>query len=195
MTSVTRIELMRTAGQRRSRNPPCSRTSRADYAFGFNTPYGLKASRSRLCCRSRPPGRLGSAVGIKIKTILHPGDAFGVDLWNAPHMLAARLSLGLGQAPTHGLWRDTGIPGKPDKFTARRSEVHWRPGGATPRQVPHRQVSEHETAPGHAEPVRVNRPWLPNRCISLEPGGFIQRQQDISQYRDRVDHQLLPELR
>ena len=39
-------------------------------------------------------GLLGiGLLGIKIEHILHAGDVFGVDLWDAPHILAPRLEV------------------------------------------------------------------------------------------------------
>jgi hypothetical protein len=49
----------------------------------------------------RPP-RIGG-FGIEVEDILHAGDVAAVNLRNAPHVLAPRLEVVLGQAPAHGL--------------------------------------------------------------------------------------------
>src|SRR5271169_1758923 len=51
------------------------------------------------------PIRIGR-LGIEIEHVLHPGNVFSVDLWNAPHVLAPRLQIVFGQAPAHGFPRD-----------------------------------------------------------------------------------------
>src|SRR5580704_4116792 len=38
------------------------------------------------------PARIGR-LGIEIEHVLHPGNVFSVDLWNAPHVLAPRLQI------------------------------------------------------------------------------------------------------
>ena len=46
------------------------------------------------------PFRIGR-FGIEIEHILHPGDVFGVDLRDAPHILAPGLQVVFGQTPAH----------------------------------------------------------------------------------------------
>ena len=41
--------------------------------------------------------------GIEVEHILHAGNVFAIDLRNTPHILAPRLEVILGQAPTRGL--------------------------------------------------------------------------------------------
>ena len=43
------------------------------------------------------------SFGIEIKHVLHAGHVIGIDLRNAPHVLAPRLEMVLSQAPTHRL--------------------------------------------------------------------------------------------
>ena len=50
------------------------------------------------------PLRVGR-LGIEIEHILHAGDVVGIDLGNAPHLLAPRLEIVLGQPPAHRLAR------------------------------------------------------------------------------------------
>jgi hypothetical protein len=45
------------------------------------------------------------------------GSVFGVDLRNAPHVLAPGLQIVFGQAPTDGFARDAGVFGEADQFT------------------------------------------------------------------------------
>jgi hypothetical protein len=60
--------------------------------------------------RSLGIGRLG----IEVEDILHPGDIFAIDLWNAPHVAAPRLEIVLGQASAHGLARQALVIGELD---------------------------------------------------------------------------------
>ena len=53
-------------------------------------------------------------LGVEIEHILHTGDVFGVDLRNAPHVLAPGLEVVFGQPPSHGLARKTGVLRQPD---------------------------------------------------------------------------------
>src|SRR3954453_6254739 len=58
--------------------------------------------------RARRIGRLG----VEIKHILHAGHVLAIDLRHAPHLLAPRLELVLGQAPAHGLAREAVVIGE-----------------------------------------------------------------------------------
>ena len=51
---------------------------------------------------------------------LHPGNVFGIDLRNAPHVLAPWLQVVFGQAPAHSFPRDAGVGGKADQFTRQK---------------------------------------------------------------------------
>ena len=53
-----------------------------DYAF-----YGEAVQSNHR------PVRIGQ-LGIEIEHVLHPGNVFSVDLWNAPHVLAGRCEIG-----------------------------------------------------------------------------------------------------
>ena len=57
---------------------------------------------------------------------------FGVDLRNAPHVLAPGLEVVFGQPPAHGLARETVVLGEPDQFTGQQFE---RPTGAALRRL------------------------------------------------------------
>src|SRR4249920_3977330 len=78
-------------------------------------------------------GRFGSGIGrlgIEIEHVLHPGNVFSVDLWNAPHVLAPRLQIVFGQAPAHGFPRDALACGEPGQFTGQKLQGPTRaPGG------------------------------------------------------------------
>ena len=51
-------------------------------------------------------GRFGiGRLGIEIEHVLHAGDVFGIDLRNAPHVLAPGLEIVLGEPPAHRLAR------------------------------------------------------------------------------------------
>ena len=65
--------------------------------------------------------------GIKIEHVLHTGDIVGVDLRNAPHVLAPWLEVIFGQAPTHRLARHTLVRSQPDQFTGQQLQ---RPASA-----------------------------------------------------------------
>src|SRR5205814_10621701 len=43
--------------------------------------------------------------GIQVEYVLHAGDVFAIDFWNAPHILAPRLEAVFGQPPAHRLAR------------------------------------------------------------------------------------------
>ena len=58
--------------------------------------------------------------GIKVEHILHAGDVFAVDMRNAPHVLAPGLEVVFGQAPAHGLPRDTGVLGETDQLASQQ---------------------------------------------------------------------------
>ena len=55
--------------------------------------------------------------GIEVEDILHAGDIFSINLWNAPHILAPRLELVFSQPPAHGIARDAVVFGEPDHGT------------------------------------------------------------------------------
>jgi hypothetical protein len=62
-------------------------------------------------------------LGIEIEHVLHPGDVFSVDLWNAPQIV-------FGQAPAHGFQRDALVCGEPGQFTGQKPQGPTRaPGG------------------------------------------------------------------
>ena len=60
--------------------------------------------------RSLGIGRLG----IEVEHILHAGDVFAIDLGNAPHVVAPRLEIILGQASAHRLVRQALVLGELD---------------------------------------------------------------------------------
>jgi hypothetical protein len=70
-------------------------------------------SRDRLACLADQLGRAFveahhrplqiRGFSIEVEHIFHAGDIGAVNLRNAPHLLAPRLEMVLGQAPTHGL--------------------------------------------------------------------------------------------
>ncbi len=65
-----------------------------------------------------------------IEHMLHAGDVFfGVDLRNAPHVLAPGLQIVFAQAPTDGFARDAGMFGGADQFTGQEFERRARPPG------------------------------------------------------------------
>ena len=70
--------------------------------------------------------RIG-CFGIEVEHILHAGDVFAIDLRNTPHILAPRLEVILGQAPTHGLSGYAVVFGELDH---RASQQVQRPAGA-----------------------------------------------------------------
>jgi len=65
--------------------------------------------------------------GIEVEHILHAGDVFAIDLRNTPHILAPRLEVILGQAPTHGLPGYAVVLGELDH---RAGQQVQRPAGA-----------------------------------------------------------------
>src|SRR4029077_19988600 len=78
------------------------------------------------------PIRIGRP-GIEIEHVLHPGNVFSVDLWNAPHVLAPRLQIVFGQAPAHGLlWRVVSWASSPAKSSKVQRE---RPAGGLEQAV------------------------------------------------------------
>ena len=77
------------------------------------------------------PLRVGR-FGIEIEHILHAGDVVGVDLRNAPHLLAPRLEIVLGQAPAHRLARQALVFGQLDH---RAGQQLQRPAGAARRRA------------------------------------------------------------
>jgi hypothetical protein len=66
--------------------------------------------------------------GIEIEHVLHAGDVFAVDLWNAPHILAPGLEAVFGQPPAHRLARQALVVGKLDHRVGQKLQ---RPAGAT----------------------------------------------------------------
>jgi hypothetical protein len=74
------------------------------------------------------PVRIGY-FGIQIEHVPHPGDAFSIDLGDAPHVLAPWLQVVFGQAPTDGFPRDAGMFGEADQFTGQEFERPARAGG------------------------------------------------------------------
>jgi len=65
--------------------------------------------------------------GIEVEHILHAGNVFAIDLRNTPHILAPRLEVILGQAPTHGLPGYAVVLGELDH---RAGQQVQRPAGA-----------------------------------------------------------------
>src|SRR5664280_3518853 len=65
-------------------------------------------------------------------TLLHGGDVFAIDLRNAPHVLAPRLEVVLGQTSAHCLAGDAVELGEPDQFIRQQLEG---PTGAALRWV------------------------------------------------------------
>src|SRR5262249_14461955 len=63
--------------------------------------------------------RLG-LLGIEVEHVLHAGDVIGIDLRNAPHVLAPRLEVIFGQTPAHRLAGDTIVLGELDQFTGQQ---------------------------------------------------------------------------
>src|SRR3954447_24160642 len=51
-------------------------------------------------------------LGVEIEHVLHAGHVLAIDLRHAPHLLAPRLELVLGQAPAHGLAREAAVIGE-----------------------------------------------------------------------------------
>ena len=70
--------------------------------------------------------------GIEIEHVFHAGDVFAIDLGNAPHVLAPRLEVILGQPPTHRLARQALVFGELDH---RAGQQLQRPAGAALRRV------------------------------------------------------------
>src|SRR5207244_12721872 len=54
---------------------------------------------------------------IEVEHVLHAGDIVGVDLRNAPHVLAPWFQVIFGQAPAHGLTRKADVLGEADHRT------------------------------------------------------------------------------
>ena len=77
------------------------------------------------------PLRVGR-FGVEIEHVLHAGDVIGVDLGNAPHVLAPRLELVLGQTPAHRLARQALVRGEPDHRVRQQLQ---RPAGAARRRA------------------------------------------------------------
>src|SRR5215475_2747508 len=59
-------------------------------------------------------------LGIEVEHVLHAGDVIGIDLRNAPHVLAPRLEVIFGQTPAHRLAGDTIVLGELDQFTGQQ---------------------------------------------------------------------------
>jgi hypothetical protein len=70
--------------------------------------------------------------GIEVEHVFYAGDLFGVDLRNAPHVLAQWLQTAFGQAPTDGFPRDAGMFGAANQFTGQEFE---RPGVKLPARA------------------------------------------------------------
>ena len=77
------------------------------------------------------PLRVGR-FGVEIEHVLHAGDVIRVDLGNAPHVLAPRLEIVLGQAPAHRLARQALVCGQLDQ---RVRQQFQRPTGAARRRA------------------------------------------------------------
>ena len=58
--------------------------------------------------------------GIEVEHILHAGDILAIDLRNAPHVLAPRLEVVLGQPPAYRLPGDVGVLGELDQLTRQK---------------------------------------------------------------------------
>src|ERR1700678_1561568 len=70
--------------------------------------------------------------GVEVEYVLHAGDILAVHLRDAPHVLAPRLEVVLGQAPAYGLAGEAAVLGEPDEFILQ--QLHG-PAGATLRRV------------------------------------------------------------
>ena len=71
-------------------------------------------------------------LGVEIEHVLHAGDVIGVDLGNAPHLLAPRLEIVLGQAVAHRFARQALVRGQLDHRV--RQELQ-RPARAARRRA------------------------------------------------------------
>src|ERR1700675_4012746 len=69
--------------------------------------------------------------GVEGESVLHAGDILAIHLRDAPHVLAPRLEVVLGQAPAHGLAGEAIVLGEPDEFI--RQELQGPAGAALPR--------------------------------------------------------------
>ena len=70
--------------------------------------------------------------GVEVEYVLHAGDILAVHLRDAPHVLAPRLEVVLGQAPAHGLAGEAVVLGEPDEFIRQQLQG---PAGAALRRV------------------------------------------------------------
>src|SRR5262249_26768365 len=138
--------------------------------------------------------------GIEIEHILHPSNVFGIDLRNAPHVLAPWLQVVFGQAPAHSFPRDACVSGEADQFTrqklkrpARAARGRARTSGrdqkrflfareltarARARLFPERRlhVAEHEAARG---PVPSRAAHADARGTLVIAGAGIRRKQNL----------------
>src|SRR5258707_6173204 len=71
--------------------------------------------------------------GVEVEYVLHAGAILAIHLRDAPHVLAPRLEVGLGQAPAYGLAGEAAVLGEPDEFIRQQLQG---PAGATLRRVP-----------------------------------------------------------
>src|SRR5712675_1028959 len=70
--------------------------------------------------------------GVEVEYVLHAGDILAIHLRDAPHVLAPRLEVVLGQAPAYGLAGEAAVLGEPDEFIRQQLQG---PAGATLRRV------------------------------------------------------------
>jgi hypothetical protein len=89
-------------------------TTRFDH--GANRPNDPHISRTAAEISAHAGLWIG-LFGIEIEHILHAGDVFAIDLWDAPHVLAPGLQIIVGQTPAHGLTRDIVVLSEPDQLT------------------------------------------------------------------------------
>src|SRR5262245_59816907 len=144
-------------------------------------------------------------LGIEVEHVLHAGDVIGIDLRNAPHVLAPRLEVIFGQTPAHRLAGDTIVLGELDQFTGQQLQCptaaacRWlgtgggdeqdlllvsRPGKSfTPKQGQylafiHLYTRLHRRPPAETdmqEYFRVSPPSVHQMVLTLERAGFICR--------------------
>ena len=82
--------------------------------------------RALVEAHHRPPRIRG--FGIEVEDILHAGDILAIDLGNAPHVLAPRLQLVLGQDNLAGWWEAVIVRIDDGEFL-----VRWRDDPKEPR--------------------------------------------------------------
>ena len=109
----------------RSRSAPASRRGRDRLAH-----FADKLGRAFVEAYHRPL-RIGG-FGIEVEHVLHACDILGVDLGDAPHVLAPGLEIVLGQAAAHRLARQLLVLGQLDERVGQQLQ---RPAAAAGRRA------------------------------------------------------------